>query len=126
MSAAAATADASADAKPKKSKKLLFIIIGVVVLALVGGWLVLIPMLLAPLFIHQATRAADRMALALHRQHEVKRWRGSAPCSGIGTMASIWRTAIWVLAPSNSAIMLSWSGERCCMITKEKVELFGK
>ena len=35
--AAAAQADAPADAKPKKSKKLLFIIIGVLVLALVGG-----------------------------------------------------------------------------------------
>lgn len=36
MSAAAPTADASADAKPK-SKKLLFIIVGVLVLALIGA-----------------------------------------------------------------------------------------
>lgn len=35
--AAAAQADAPADAKPKKSKKLLFIIVGVLVLALIGG-----------------------------------------------------------------------------------------
>ncbi|MEN9496611.1 MAG: hypothetical protein EBR33_10045 [Synechococcaceae bacterium WB4_1_0192] len=52
-----------------------FVGVYLLVLALVGGWLVLIPMLLAPLFIHQATRAADRMALALHRQQRSESFR---------------------------------------------------
>ena len=52
-----------------------FVVVYLLVLTLVGGWLVLVPLLLAPLFIHQATRAADRMAHALRRQQNSQTFR---------------------------------------------------
>ncbi len=47
-----------------------FAIIYLLVLALIGGWLILVPLVLAPLFLWQASRASTRMAAALlHKQH---------------------------------------------------------
>lgn len=52
-----------------------FVAVYLVVLALIGGWLVLVPLLLTPLFIRQAERAADRMAVASRRKHQSERFR---------------------------------------------------
>lgn len=52
-----------------------FVAVYLLVLALVGGWLVLVPLLLAPLFIDQASKAADRMDRALHQQQRSQSFR---------------------------------------------------
>lgn len=52
-----------------------FVAIYLLVLAGIGGWLVLVPLLLAPLFIRQAERASGRMALALKRKQHNETFR---------------------------------------------------
>jgi len=49
-----------------------FVLVYLLVLALIGGWLVLLPLLLAPVFIHYAHRSAAAMAAALDQKHQLE------------------------------------------------------
>jgi ATP-binding cassette, subfamily C, bacterial LapB len=52
-----------------------FVVVYLLVLAGIGGWLVLVPLLLVPVFIHQAERASGRIAVALKRKQQNEAFR---------------------------------------------------
>ncbi len=55
-----------------------FAVVYLLVLALIGGWLVLIPLLLVPLFLWQAGRASNRMAAAIRQKQRCDAFRNDA------------------------------------------------
>lgn len=55
-----------------------FAIVYLVVLALIGGWLVLVPLALAPLFVWQASKASARMGGALQHKQRAESFRNEA------------------------------------------------
>ena len=52
-----------------------FAVVYLLVLALIGGWLVLIPLFLLPLFLWQANQASRRMEAALQNRHHSEAFR---------------------------------------------------
>lgn len=54
-----------------------FAIVYLLVLALIGGWLVLVPLLLAPVFIVQASRASARIKTSLQQKHQSEAYRNN-------------------------------------------------
>lgn len=55
-----------------------FAVVYLLVLALIGGWLVLIPLALVPLFLWQAGRASNRMVAAIRQKRHFEVFRNDA------------------------------------------------